>query len=105
MVTESITQTVSEVSPSADGGFSALLPNVLLGLAALLLIWLAAELSPKLARWVDSLFERITGKRTDTGSADPEKTGEYRVCDIYEGEKNPAADNGIEEKDNDNKDT
>lgn len=56
---------------------------IMAGIALVLIYALTANIQ-KIAAFVDKLF----GKGSDGGKPDPERVGDYKVYDIYEGEMN-----------------
>ncbi len=78
--TTAYTEVPAPADTGADSGTGG--AALLMGLLAMVLIYLVTELMPKIAAAVDRLFG-IKGEKPPPAAA-----GDYKVKDIYEGEKN-----------------
>ena len=77
----SVTETDEAVSDSAQNAASGwTVPAA--GIAAMVLIYIVTVFLPKIAAAVDRLLGR------ENKEPPPRNEEEYKVCDIYEGEKN-----------------
>lgn len=77
--------TVTEQSEAVGGSAQNAAPAwamLLSGIAAMVLICIVTVYLPKIAAAVDRLFGR------ENKETPPQSEEEYKVCDIYEGEKN-----------------
>lgn len=84
---ESMVTAVTEASAGetpAAANWSGLGSSLIMAGIALVLIYALTANIQKIAAFVDRLF----GKGSDGGKPDPERVGDYKVYDIYEGEMN-----------------
>ena len=77
-------ETAAQSGEAHAANWSGLGSSLIMAGIALVLIYALTANIQKIAAFVDRLF----GKGSDGGKPDPERVGDYKVYDIYEGEMN-----------------